>query len=151
MIIYTEMLEKDVPEVIELGARMHQESRYNRWEYDKNYCAEMAKRVLSEKGLFFSDIAREEGKLVGMMFGFLNRIPFCNASAAIDLIVYVIPEKRNGRLAMKLIKDYERWARIVGAEEIQLGVSSGTNPDKVAKFYNRLGYTSYGHFLRKEV
>ena len=23
--------------------------------------------------------------------------------------------------------------------------------DKVAKFYNRLGYTSYGHFLRKEV
>lgn len=138
----------DIPEVISLGAQMHQESRYAQFPYDEDYCLDMAGRVIKED-MFYSQLARENDQLIGMFFGALNRIPFCAANSAVDLLFYVHPEKRNGRAAPYLLHSFEKWARYNQVEEIQLGISANIDPDRVAKFYNRLGFNYHGHFMIK--
>lgn len=148
MIQYSQMDYADIPEVISLGAQMHKESRYAKYPYDEDYCLDMAGQVIKDD-MFYSGLAKENEELIGMIFGFLNKVPFCKAISAGDLLFYVHPEKRNGKVALHLVRDFEKWARYHNVEEIQMGISADINPDRVAKFYNRLGYDYHGHFMIK--
>jgi GNAT superfamily N-acetyltransferase len=60
---------------------------------------------------------------------------------ACDLILYVKPESRGTPAALSLVKEFEIWAKEMGAVEVMLGTSTGIDAEKTACLYERLGYS----------
>lgn len=153
MIEFGPMTYTDIPEVINLGLQLHKESVHSKWEYDEAFTMDLVGKVLLdvEHETFHSDLAKEDGKIIGMLFGLQYSPAFVKAKVAADIMLYVIPEKRNGTLALKLIRTFEKWARYHKLSGIQLGTTTGINSERTSKFYNRLGYNYSNYILTKDL
>jgi GNAT superfamily N-acetyltransferase len=77
------------------------------------------------------------GIMVGVVAPYLCGTEFY----ACDLILYVKPESRGTPAALSLVKEFEIWAKDMGAVEVMLGTSTGIDAEKTACLYERLGYS----------
>ena len=140
----------DARQILVLAALMTQESpRYCKHEFslDKAIC--FFDTLLEHGGLF---VAISDEQIIGFFAGFVMEHFLSNQTFASDAGVYVLPEHRGGSAFVRLVKAFEAWARERGASEIHLGTSTGVQPEKTVRMYERLGYTmnSYG-LLKTEV
>ena len=141
--------EEDIGRLVQLGRAMQEESpRFSRMGYS-------ASKVWS---LFINLIANEDavvlvavvdGEIVGMLMGYVTEQFFSHVRSASELVVYVTPECRGGRAAVRMIQAFEMWAFERGAKEIQLGVSTEVDAERTVGFYQRMGYAASGHTLVK--
>lgn len=60
-----------------------------------------------------------------------------------DLLTYVVPEHRGG-LGIRLIKAYIERAKLLDIDDIHIGVSTGLEPERTGKLYERLGFRHIG-------
>jgi len=81
-------------------------------------------------------VAEEAGIIMGFLLGGLTYEWFSDDLFAFDYSVYVVPHKRNGRVAIKFFKAFEQWALQKGAVAIQLSISTNINVEKIAAFIN---------------
>ena len=88
-------------------------------------------------------------KIVGFFIGCCNEYYFGHDKIAQDLALYVPMTERGGIAAVKLIKEYERWAESVGATNANLGISTGINTEGTKALYSRLGFKDIGVLCRK--
>ena len=105
--------------------------------------------VVSQQTLFLT--AWDNEQLVGYTCGVLHENIFNDRLRVTDIGVYVLPGHRGSQISRELIAGIETWARERGAEEIWLGQTTGGDPDRVIKYYNRLGYTTKGFNSVKEL
>lgn len=70
---------------------------------------------------------------------------------AIEQGIYVLPEYRNTKAGILLVKGFQEWAVHNDAERIQIGTMSGIESERVVKLYERLGFTQCGYVLDQEV
>lgn len=98
---------------------------------------------------YYARVAEIDGIIQGVMLGILQQVPFIEAKAASEVVIYVRPEKRGSSIGYGLIKDFERFAIDNNADFVFLGVSSDINSDKVGKFYNKIGYSDKGQNYMK--
>lgn len=140
----------DIPEIVALGARAHAESpRYSQYTYAPARVEATAAALLGVPwGIVL--IARTEA-LVGMFAGMVTPHGWCEASMATDAVVFVEPGHRGGLVFSRLLLAFERRAAELGADEVALGLSSGTRVDGVLQVYQRAGYELCGHQLRKRL
>ena len=89
--------------------------------------------------------------LIGYCCGVLHESIFNDRLRVTDIGVYVDPDYRSGSVSRRLIDHLERWAKEKGAKEIWLGQTTGDDVDQIAKYYNRLGYTTKGFNCVKEL
>lgn len=68
-----------------------------------------------------------------------------------DLGLYVIPEKRGSTAALRLVRAMEAWATKTGSRTIRLGITTGVEAERSAKFLARLGYEQTGLMLTKRL
>lgn len=149
-------IRKAVPDekelVIEMIAAMCAESPfYSR----KPLSLERVDRLVSffiddaESGGFVAD---ESGKLVGMIAGMVAPSMTHDLLFAADIGVYVDPDRRGSSVAVRLIKVFEEWAFGQGVDFISLGISTGVQPEKTLKVYERLGYklSSFGAIKERD-
>ena len=141
----------DVEHMIELGAEMHRESVWAPRPYIPAKLAAYGKHFLSDPTAGVGILAEEDGKCHGIMAGWALRNFFNDEVCAREMIIYVRKEKRGGTTAMRMVREFERWAEEVGAKEISVGVSAQIDDDKAIKFYKALGYSHRGVTLAKEV
>ena len=144
--------EADVEKMIELGAKMHAESRYMDIPYDRAKLAEYGRAAIENPftwgGFLVED---EEGKVYAMIGGF--KAPFYFSSDVFqvtDFFIYVDKSKRGGLAAARCLKALEEWAGNVKAYEIVFGISAGINDETAERFYKGLGYTQVGTLMRKQ-
>lgn len=142
--------EDDLLPVLELAGRMHSESpRYSPFPIDPTKLAEIVTALIThDDGLLL--VAYDGDNLIGMFWGFIDEIFFSRVRVSADLLLYITPEHRGCRLATRLVRGYEDWARAAGVTEIQVGVSAGIEDELATKLYERLGYTTVGRTLKKE-
>ena len=78
---------------------------------------------------------------------------FFNTDAyAADLVVYVHPDHRRGRLAAGLIKALEAAVLAkIGPCEMVLGATTGVETEAVTRLYGRLGYRVIGVVTAKDL
>tara|TARA_B100001013_G_C24510068_1_gene402645 strand:+ start:231 stop:752 length:522 start_codon:yes stop_codon:yes gene_type:complete len=100
---------------------------------------------------FFCRIAEKGDEAIGAIVAMLEPCWFSGEKIAYDMFIYVAPEYRGRPTAMRLIKEYERWARANGALEICLGVLTGIHPAQTGSVYERLGYQKVGSNFVKEI
>lgn len=139
--------ETDIPEIIHQLLHLRDESpTYAEVIPDIDYVSGSL-RTLIQSDAFIGVI--EDG--IGCMFGMLTRQWYSYELNAHELILYVLPEHRGARTAMRLIAGLEDAAKRGGARYLQVGVTTGMQEDRTIKLYERLGYEKFGGGLRKEL
>lgn len=140
----------DVERIVALGKTLHGQSTYvSKGFSDEKAKSMVAMMVNSETDQAF--VAEEDGKVIGYFLGGVTYEWFSDELIAFDYSVYVVPEKRNGRVAIKLFKAFENWATEKGAEYLHVGLSTGINVEGNSRFYCSLGFKENGVLFEKRL
>ncbi len=130
---------EDISAMVYLGEQMHGESpRFFRTPYKPEKLARLAEVVLGDNGIAY--VVEVGGEIVGMAIGLVTEHFFSDVRIGTDLAIYVAPEHRGGRHVVALMKAFEGRAAELGAEEIELGVTTGIHADRTASLYERFGF-----------
>ena len=107
-------------------------------------------RIVNSPSTFVM-LAFDREKLVGCIAGVVHQSLFNDITKVTDVGLFVLPEYRKSKIGFMLIKQLEQWARYNKASQIWLGQTTGNNPERIAKMYERLGYTLCGFNSVKEI
>lgn len=145
----------DTPVLIEMGRALHDESkRYSERGFAPEKLEALARSLFGtattegEGGAF---VAEKDGKVIGMLIGFVREQWFSYDKLASDYTFYVRPEHRGSMAAVRLIKAFEAWAISKGAVDILPGVSTMIASERARDLYLALGYEHYGYSMLKKV
>jgi GNAT superfamily N-acetyltransferase len=130
----------DLLALVELGRRMHQESRYARFDFDPFKYAAVLRAVIPQ-GLTF--VAEQDGGLVGAFVGRVDSHFFGDTKIASDVLAHVVPAHR-GLVGVQLIREYKRRAKALGVVEVYLGISAGILMRRVERLYELEGFVRVG-------
>lgn len=133
--------EKDLPAIEAMGRGIHAESRYARYDFSADKYNKVARHCL-ENGI--SLVVEENGHIVGALFANVGQHYFGNDLQSTDLIHYILPQFRRGWTAVRLLKAYIVEAKALGVVDICIGNSSGLQPQRVWRLYERLGFKLIG-------
>jgi N-acetylglutamate synthase-like GNAT family acetyltransferase len=84
------------------------------------------------------------GTPVGGIIGCVEPHFFSNRLVASVIHYDVLPEKRMGGAGLRLLMAFKKWAENRGAVELNAGVNSGTDLEKLDSFLRRLGFKLTG-------
>tara|TARA_B110000014_G_scaffold243522_1_gene213942 strand:- start:165 stop:614 length:450 start_codon:yes stop_codon:yes gene_type:complete len=141
--------ESDIKNVVALGKKLHEESPIfsgNKWNELK--AIQMAERIISndrECGI----LAFSEGKLVGMILGFIDTHYFSDDEFLSEYFVYVEQSKRGSKLGISLLQAWINWGRINGIEETWMQYSTNINLEKTDKFFQKIGFNKIGYIYKR--
>lgn len=95
-------------------------------------------------------VVEENREIIGYLVAFLESYSFTTGIFVVQEVLYVRPDKRGTRAAVRLIKEFVRWGEIVGAREWIFGISNKFQPDRTARLFERLtGAERVGVYLKK--
>lgn len=134
---------EDIPALVDLGAVMHQESRYRVLPYAPNKVfGLLANMIEKDTGLLV--VAEREGKIIGGFLGLVVEHWFSNSRIATDFALFIHPDHRGGMTAARLLKRFVAWSREQGAELITAGITTGVNADASTRLYQSIGFEPVG-------
>lgn len=139
----------DIPRIIELGTILHATTSYATQDFDADKVGSFMSDLIAGAGVVF--VAEVDGVLVGGMAGGIVDQWFNNDLIAYDYSIFVEPGRRNGVIAMRLIRAFEEWARINGAKQIHMGIGTAVNVEGTSRLYESLGLKHFGPLHIKEL
>lgn len=142
---------QDIEQIIVMCEALHSESEYYRNQlFEAERLAESLNTVMgNEYHIIF--LAEQDKQIIGFFIGGLTRGLFNYELIAFDYSVYVVPEKRNGRAAIKLIKAFEQWAKEKGANRCRIGITTDISTNRTSRFYQLLGFKPCGVSFEKVI
>lgn len=128
----------DVPEIVRMSALFYPTTHYADWcDMDEETVADLASNLI-ENHVFY--VAEDEAGLVGMVGVFIAPFLFNrHANFGVEVVWWVAPEARGGRIAASLLQAIEEPLRAAGADRIQM-VHMPNSPPQAAALYEKLGY-----------
>jgi len=140
-----QMVTDDIEALTSIGAAMHLESAYRHTEYSADKCRALGENIVASPRLV-GLVSEINGEINGFFIGVVSEHYFSDTLMASDLLLYVLPEYRNGLSGVRLIKSYIEWAKESGVESdnIQLGQTAGIDPAVVDRLYKKLGFHPSG-------
>lgn len=144
-----EMTAGDVDVLVEMGSLMHDESLFKNTVYSPEKCRALGEVILSSDDML-GVVSLSDGQITGFFIGAIHEHYFSACLMSSDLLLYVLPDKRNGLTGVRLIKAYIEWARSrnIEDENIQLGETAGIDSAVVAKLYGKIGFIPRGTIYR---
>jgi len=135
----------DVPALTALGARMHGESIYARYDYNVEKMSKLFETLIGCPNVGIALVYETEGAIAGGFIGTVTEHYFGFDLQASDLALFIAPEQRNGTAAVRLIKAYIEEAKRRGAKQIMLGNSTGVDFERVAALFESVGFVKRGY------
>jgi L-amino acid N-acyltransferase YncA len=140
---------EDVPKLVELAKAMHADSKFNHFNfYPTKLDALMHALVDSEDG--FALVAEKAGVVIGGFIGYITTHFFGTDRTACDYGTFVRKTERGGAGSL-LIAEYVKQAKQRGVAEIVIANSTGMDLNKVAKAFERAGFSHDGHVYSMRV
>lgn len=141
----------DMAAILEMGRALHDESpRYAHLSFNEEKVFNLAHQVLTgPRGGAF--VAEKDGRIVGMVAGYVIEHWFSDDVIASDYTFYVWPAHRGGRAALLLWREFEAWAKAHGAVDCVPGITTGINMESTARFFEHLGYARAGYTFFKRL
>lgn len=139
----------DVPRLIELGTMLHSGSTYASMSFCPEKSAAFLHELINGQGVIF--VADVGGVVVGGMAGAVTDQWFSNDLIAYDYSLFVEPSKRNGTVAIRLIRAFQEWAKLKGAKQIYMGIGTGVSVEGTARLYESQGLRNIGPLLMMEI
>ena len=141
--------EADIEATWPLYRALHRESRYAPFRPNKDKRAHyLRENMLGKPDRFGLIIAEWRGQPVGFLGCVANRLLYGDETFSSCLSFYVSPSCRKtllgGRVAVKLLDAYRRWAMNRKVVEIQFHVTSGIGIAGTDRFLRRAGFRQTG-------
>lgn len=134
----------DIDEIMRIGNELIAISEYADMPIEPHLCRRnLAMMIGSRK--FFSVVDEINGQLYGFMFGVIDSVFWSNVKYATDIVIF---SKRNS--GIKMIKQFDSWAKANGAIKAIMAVTSGVEKDRTAKLYLALDAKYVGGVFVKE-
>lgn len=143
MIIRTAEME-DVPAIVELGFAMHRESNYAPMSFDPGRVAMLARYLIRSPDQGFVAVAERDGKLEGVIGGFIEQGWFSSERIAFDFALYVTPAMRHSSAAVRLAQAFKAWAIEQDVRQIRVGTAAGEAGQAANAIYEHLGFKNAG-------
>jgi N-acetylglutamate synthase-like GNAT family acetyltransferase len=138
--------QNDVPFLVETGRVYHSLTRFKAYEYNAERVAQQLTKLIvtnSKSHCFF--VADDKvGKPYGGLIGCIEHHIFSDEPVANVIHYDVLPDKRMGGAALRLLTAFKRWAENRGAVEVCCGVNSGVHLNRTDRFLRRLGFQLTG-------
>ncbi len=146
------MKEEDAQRVSEMGWHIanSENSSFSICKYDGEVMKDNVKNWWTKDLNYLALVAEDENKHVyGMFVGFIQHFFFSHRVYAGELLLYTDQNKRGTYAAIKILKKFERWARLKGACQIRPGISTNININRTRDLYVKLGYDVVGYNFLK--
>lgn len=86
-------------------------------------------------------VAELNGRIIGTLVAVLSPVWYCAAKQyATELGWWIEPEHRKGMTALRLIREYERWAEECGADVATMCFMYDTQEERIDRLYTALNY-----------
>ena len=138
----------DCDALMPLFVEMHAESKYADQPLHGAVVCDTFKDVGGNIGGF---IAYNDDKPIGFCAASLTGYFFRHGKLAMDLGVFVRKPYRHTTAFPRLLHHLEQWAHAEGADALICGITAPHDVDIVRKAYEKMGYTSIGVSMRKEL
>lgn len=138
--------ENDFDALIRLGRMMHAESWYHYLPFNEEKLRGLF-AYLMEHG-FIRVHESSEGEIDGGFVGLLTEPWFGNGRIASDLALFILPARRGGTIAFKLLRAFVAWAGERQVDEVTLGISTGVRVEETERLYEHLGFTRVGGLFK---
>jgi GNAT superfamily N-acetyltransferase len=107
--------------------------------------------MLLSKGLGVIFKWEENGRVVGLIGAILSSGMFDGKVVAQEAFWFVSPEFRGHSGGIRLFKEVENWAQLVGVERLFMTYMHSSMPEKLQKFYERQGFVALETSFIKEI
>ncbi len=149
MISVREAKQQDINQLVLLCEALHRESDV--YQLQPFLADQLAVKIAH--GMSFQHnlvlIAEDDSGVIGYFMGGITEGFINHQRTAFDYSVYVLPNKRNGRVAIKLFKAFEAWAIDNNASYFRVGITTDIHTEKTSKFYQCLGFKQAGVSFEK--
>lgn len=129
----------DLPALMRLAIEMHRESRFRDWSFDEGKVGTLFLRLIQDADSFVWVAADSAGRAFGAMVGCVFEHWFSTERCAQDFGLFVMPDRRGGLAAFRLVRRYIAWAAERGAREVDLGVNTGVTPEATGRLLECAG------------
>lgn len=138
--------QEDIPALVEVGRRIHAETRFKQFAFRPDRVAENLAAVIKDtRGVHCFLVAEDSaGLAVGGLLGSIERHLFSDQFVATLIDLVVLPDKRMSGAGLRLMLAFRQWAENRGAGEVNAGVSSGVALERMDRFFRRLGFRFIG-------
>ncbi len=85
-----------------------------------------------------------DGKILGMLVGFVAELFFTDALVAQDRVFFVTPEFRGSSAAVRLLTGFRKWAQNRGVQELNINMSVAVDMSRFERFMAHMGFTNCG-------
>ena len=141
---------QDLKQIIELGEKMHNETGFSNISFSIERTASETMRCMLDSN-YFANIAVKNDRVVGILFGYLEKPFFTEQVAGYDCVWYVDPSCRNTMVGPRLLSQFESWVKANGGSIVFTTLGSNYRSDRVGKLMERMGFDHQGGFYRKDV
>jgi GNAT superfamily N-acetyltransferase len=151
MVSVREIGPEDTRAMIELTRMMHAESpHYSPYPFREAKIKGLC-QLCRDDDNWLCIIARDaDGEAIGFAAVGAIDMLFCEDKSVDDLGLFVIPERRGGTTALRLMAHIQPWA-MARAKQIRMGVTTGTNQHQAVSFFKKLGFEETGVLLTKKI
>lgn len=127
----------DIPALVSLCRQIHVDSRYHWARFDARAgCERIIAALDNSRELVLVASRRDEA--IGILAGRFETVPFTTITSAICDYLFVSPRQR-GLTGLRLLFEFKRWAKSVGASEIRIVDASGDMPKRSKQYFQRVG------------
>lgn len=125
---------------------MHAITRFRSYPFNGKRVAEaLATAISGPEGRYVCLIGVDSQQhVVGVLLAVLEKHIFSDLINASVMHYDVLPEARMGGYGVRLLKAFEQWSKNRDVTEINIGINSGDNFEKVGGFIKRMGYKKIG-------
>jgi hypothetical protein len=135
----------DVPALVEGAGRAHALTRGRSQPYDTQRAGQAFTELIEQRqstyGCFVAEDA--EGRIAGALIGAIERRILSNACTASVMHFEVLPDRRMGRHAIRLLGAFEAWSVNRGAVEIGFELRAA-QMQRLGRFAARMGFRVVG-------
>lgn len=140
-------VEADIPAIAHMLRLLHAESpHYVHVPVDEDYVLDNLREMVCSTSIIF---LFWEGK--GFIIGQHGQQWYEPRPRLIEHLIYCLPEWRGVGGFVRLIKAFELEGTAIGAELVNVGITTGINMDAMVRVYERLGYVRTGITLEKHL
>lgn len=144
--------EHDLPIVAGLARKFFKNTQYGYLNMDDEALENLVREfVTGDNRERVCLLWESNGKVTGCLAGQLVSVAFLNRKAAVECMWWVEPEQRGTSAGVDLLEAFEFWAKLQGADFMQMMCM----PDRIGKaldrFYKRRDYTLTELTYTKEI
>ncbi|MEP4111846.1 MAG: GNAT family N-acetyltransferase, partial [Sneathiella sp.] len=142
----------DINLLFPLGKIASEEPSFNLSNFDLNKRKKVYEEWLENKKKYVILIAEQEGEAIGFLTAWAGRHYLSKTDVAATVTAFfVLPEKRGGFAALKLIDGFRQWAKNRDAKSIHIHVTSGIRIRETDRFLRKIGFRSMGGNYAKDL